>query len=399
MRSLYTLILNVFQLGIFFLSFLIPRKRGVWVFGAWEGKKFADNPRSLYEHVAANEVDLTPIWIAKSKHLCAELKRQGVRVYYYLSLKGLWYQLRADVVFFSHSHSVDLLGGAVWRSKCRYQLWHGTPLKKILKDDAAHVSKESRVYRRAASFVFPWLKNQWDFVSSPSDFYSKIIASAFGSTPVVSGYPRNDAILPVAYKGGVCKVTNIMYMPTFRGDAGASNESNGLMQEVLTLAGFDVARLDDACEAMGVELHIRLHPVNKLNASLSREIQLSRHLHIQDGSVDFYRAINDVDLLISDYSSVIFDFLLTGRPVIMAAFDLASYIEKSRALYFSYEGMTLTRDVLCWDDVMSHVSSFISAGFSSEYAERYKALRDLTNKYGPGGASARIVTELRSIGF
>ena len=79
-----------------FLSSIVPKNQKIWVFGAWNGNSFSDNPKYLYLYVnQCCKENVLPIWITKDRTLAENLSTQGINSYYYKSILGIYYQLIA----------------------------------------------------------------------------------------------------------------------------------------------------------------------------------------------------------------------------------------------------------------------------------------------------------------
>ncbi len=119
------LLIYIFSLPLYYLMYLIPKKKKLWVFGAWFGVKYFDNPRFLFEYIKNNSSEIQVIWITKDKSIC-----NNQEILYKYSLKAIYFSLRAEVFFVSHSTLSDLF--AFINANCRkvIQLWHGIPIKK-----------------------------------------------------------------------------------------------------------------------------------------------------------------------------------------------------------------------------------------------------------------------------
>ncbi len=95
MKFLSTILMYVVYAG----SCLFPRSHSVWVFIGWhrghDTEIFADNTKYLFLHIANNEQELSPIWLAKDRTLANTLRSHGYSAHYEKSLMGIWYALRA----------------------------------------------------------------------------------------------------------------------------------------------------------------------------------------------------------------------------------------------------------------------------------------------------------------
>ena len=91
MKNAVILILKYFMM---YVSCLFPRSKKIYVFGAWLGQKFADNPKYLFLE-AQDHPDIRPVWITKDSEVCRQVRSMGYEAYEYRSFKGIWIQLRA----------------------------------------------------------------------------------------------------------------------------------------------------------------------------------------------------------------------------------------------------------------------------------------------------------------
>ena len=77
MRNVIKLIFELAGLPIFFLAGFIPRSKRLWVFGAWHGKRYADNARFLFENVSDTVEDVNAVWISKNPDVVATIRAHG----------------------------------------------------------------------------------------------------------------------------------------------------------------------------------------------------------------------------------------------------------------------------------------------------------------------------------
>ena len=121
-------------LPVYWLSFVVPKDKNLWVFGSTFGRRFADNPKYLYLYTAQFHGDKTKaVWISHNKDIVKLLNDNGYEAYYYHSLKGMWKCLRAKIyIFDNYSKDISfwLSGGAI-----KFNLWHGSGNKKTNYDN------------------------------------------------------------------------------------------------------------------------------------------------------------------------------------------------------------------------------------------------------------------------
>lgn len=350
-------------LPIYWLSFLFPRDNRIWLFGSTFGRRFADNPRYLYLYVSQHsdrkgkklqESDntedvncrgLRPIWISHDREIIEFLTQNGYEAYYNHSLRGIWYCLRGKIYFFdnySKDISFWLSGGAV-----KFNMWHGIPLKKIQADNIFDkVRHPKNGWERFKSFPRRLSDEKPShYVLTTSTFMKPIFESAFQTKKIsTAGYPRIDGF---AYDGiqnlytdveqkaleKIKAVLNqdtnskmIYYMPTFR-------DSEQKFFDVVDLEQFQWF-----LEENHYVFCAKLHPKSKLREKFQR--MESRNIVNIDADTDPYVFIPVSDMLVTDYSSIYFDYLFTGKPIVFFDYDLETYLKDSREMYFDYKEYT-----------------------------------------------------------
>lgn len=336
----------VLRLPFSIISSLIPKNKKIWVFGAWFGEKFADNPKYFYQFVNDN-TDIKAIWIYKDKKLESYFDKNKIRSYYYKSFYGVLYQLLASKVFVSHSISSDLNPLTISLNTQRIQMWHGVPLKKIMYDNPA----ECRWWNKNILYRL-FTNNFYTYVLSPAPLFNDVFSSAFDIPTkkiIDSGYPRNDVFTRRKIKTDNARL-KVIYMPTYRN----SSQSRDLLFS--DKYNFDFQRLDKTLTDNLIELTIRVHPANLPPQSLLEQLKKSESV-VLSTSDDVYEDINNYDCLITDYSSILFDFSLTKRPIIFSAFDLNEYLSDERDMYHIYQDISGGNEARNWDDVLQKLLS------------------------------------------
>ena len=334
------------------VSLIVPRSKRIWAFGSWYGGRFADNPKYFFLHCAAREREAVhAVWLSMSSTVVRRIRALGFPAYHRLSPSGLWYALRAGVYIFDcrvMDVSSVASSGAV-----KVNLWHGVPLKMIERDipqstnALAQANHGSALVRAANKVLRPQLSERYDYILGTSRATCERLAGAFGvptSQVINGGYPRTDVLLSGddgarfrmpeenrvieqcrAYAREGTRV--MLYMPTFRD---WRNDADRVIP-------IDWAALDKVLEAHNGALFCKLHPNDQ--ARLPDLAGLSR-VHLIPSNVDPYPILRETDALISDYSSIFFDYLLLDRPLVFYPYDLDDYRKYSRALYDDYDTVT-----------------------------------------------------------
>lgn len=355
---------------VMYLSCLAPRSRKIWVFGAWLGQQFADNPKYLF--IEANQMKgIRPVWITKNPEVVREVRGFGYEAYLFSSGKGILCQLRAKYAVMCNGIS-DLnhtfLGRAVFLN-----VWHGVPLKKIGYDDTKGKNWDSRGQKiRRKIQQFPLGR---EYVVATSDTFAKIYRSAFrrpSEQILTYGQPRNDVFYDIDHIFPVNEKLRrrleghkvVLYAPTHR--------LEGSIPFPLK-ENFDLKRLDEFCRDNHILFIIRRHFYH-----FQEELDLSGYSNILDmtrESLDIQELLMGTDLLVTDYSSTYIDYLLLDRPVIFYDFDYDSYIEKDREMYFPYEKVTPGIKAETFDELMEGMRQVFSG--ADMFAEDRKRVRNL----------------------
>jgi CDP-glycerol glycerophosphotransferase len=349
------ILLNLPLNMLYLLANFFPKDDSLWIFSAWGGKKYSDNPRYLYEYILLNHKKINPVWISKDKILYTELKSKGVPAVYAYSTGGFFTQLRAAVAVFTHSVDWDFLSPLIARQTLRVQAWHGIPIKKIGFDDIRHTKKlffRNEFFKRLLPFKVDFY---YDLVLAVSSYDKEIYKTAFKiheDNISITGYPRNDAILNS--KNDLNGI-NVIYLPTYRGAVGSEFK-------LLIDYGFDYEKYDSILKRYDCKFFIKLHPVQKISSKDLEKIKLSENIKFIENDVDLNDLLGNFSILISDYSGAILDYLITGRPFILAPFDHKNYLKEDRDLYIKYDELCCESACNSWDEVFSSLSKILDGG-------------------------------------
>lgn len=333
---------QIFILPIYFMSFLMPRSRKIWVFGSTFGHRFADNPKYFYLYLNKHySHQIRSIWITRDRQVKKLLSDNGLNAYYLYSVKGIWYSLRAKVYLYdnySKDISFILSGGAI-----KVNLWHGVPLKKIQMDNRFDYIRHPRTKREYFNSLLRRISDEkpTDYVLTTSSMLQPIFASAFQTNRIIiSGYPRNDCL--VSDKLQLLTVNEneqlelikmhktqkkiALYMPTFRDS------------EIKFFDIIDINKFHSFLVKEKIQFLFKLHPKSKLNEQF-KNLSGQNFSFIHQSS-DPYPLLKYTDFLVTDYSSIYFDYLITDKPIIFFSYDLEEYVSNSRDLYFDYLSFT-----------------------------------------------------------
>jgi CDP-glycerol glycerophosphotransferase len=272
------------------------------------------------------------------------------------------------------------------------QTWHGTPLKRIALDvERPQFTNGMAYHDRLRKDVA-----SWNALLSANTFSTPIFRRAFGFDGDILeyGYPRNDLLRSADSAGRAADVRRqlglpadkriVLYAPTWRDDA------------TIRAAGYGFPLhldFDALAQALGPD-HITLVRAHQM-------IQETLVTGVTDGRVIDVTSYPDMadllliaDVLITDYSSAMFDFAVTGRPMLFFTYDLERYRDKLRGFYFDFEAEAPGPLLRTSDDLIDAARSAddISRGYRAAYdsfAAKFCSLED-------GKAAVRAVDWLLS---
>ncbi len=330
-------------LPVYWISFLVPRDRKIWLFGSTFGRRFADNPKYLYLYVSQHkkELGVRPVWISHDKSIVSMLSKKGYEAYYYHSFRGICMALRGKIyIFDNYSKDINFWqsGGAV-----KLNLWHGVGNKRINYDNIhdkvrhpASLWERWKYFPRRLSDEKPS-----HYILATSPMMCRIFAKAFHVPKrhvLEAGYPRNDYIIGSDIKNiympserkalGMLKRWKavgagiVLYMPTFR-------DSETMFAGIMDLNAFNAF-----LEKNNLLFLVKLHPKSKLKDTFAKFSY--SNISCLDADADPYVFLGKADILVTDYSSVYSDFMLLDRPVVSFQYDYKEYSGQTREGYFDF---------------------------------------------------------------
>ena len=286
------------------------------------------------------------------------------------------------------------------------QIWHGAPLKHIELD----------LYRKRLAgmpvLLRPLLKFQktiigrypfYDVVVATSQwFITEVFQHCFKAKQfIATGYPRNDILFGWPDPGSIShrlawinvdkKVLETvraartdghkicLYVPTFRKDMAGPFEKE-----------LDLSRLSAFAKNHNLLVVLKLHPFMHGQCRISQYPNLIKYAPLGD----VYPLMVHCDLLITDYSSIFFDFLLLDRPIVFFPYDLEQYLSQDRAMYFDYETMTPGPKCRTYDELELQIEKSFKASYRDEYAEMRKKIRDYTHDHEDNQSHKRLFSSI-----
>ena len=313
------------------------------IFISFHGRGYSDNPRAIYEAMIQD-----PRW-------------QGYRFIWFIKhhkKKGLQIPGAEIKEYFSFSYFYHLSKAKFWVVNCKLplyickkpeqvylQTWHGTPLKRLAHD--IDVAEDTTFYRSAVSYEqmchsYDVDVARYNYMISPNAFCTEVFPHAFGIDPqrlVETGYPRNDFIVN-ATQEQILSIKKrlqlpmdkkiILYAPTWRDN---SYVSAGYTFELK--ADFRLWK-----KILGEDFIVLFKPHYLIINKYQDDPSLKGFLYSIPAAAEINELYVISDVLITDYSSVFFDYAILKRPMYFYMYDLENYASDLRGFY-----LDITKDL------------------------------------------------------
>ncbi|MBA8795007.1 CDP-glycerol glycerophosphotransferase (TagB/SpsB family) [Friedmanniella endophytica] len=343
------------------------------LFASFDGRSVGDNPAAIRHELVRRRPDLTEYWVVAEHSV--PVPDGAVPV---LDRSREFYELRSRARWFVTNAFPD--GQFLRRDGQRVlQTWHGTPLKRLGTDRIGFADTDQR--RRALADQTA----QWSWLISQNPHSTEVFRRAYlyEGTVAEIGYPRNDALTRPLTKDEDRELRSrlglapaepvVLFMPTWRETGDDAITGLDLDWLVRGLGG-------------GHRVLVRGH-ANTVAAG--RDVRADRVV-----DVTTYPELSDLlrlaDVLVTDYSSVMFDYSVTRRPMVFFVPDLEAYAGRDRGVYFDLADRAPGPLVTSTDAVVEEIRR-AAGGVPPEHAEAYARWVADFNPWDDGGASARAV--------
>lgn len=305
----------------------------IWLFSSTDNSHYNYNSRYLFEYVKENLPEITPLFVINDPELRNSLSSKYGKQYFIEteSIQGIRQALSAGVWF--TSAGLPAYGTGLHKKRLIINLWHGVPLKKIALLDP-NLKKAARIYFKK---IF---SENYTCILTTSHELIPLMARSFAVSEdkiKVWGQPRNDGlfqkndcheILGQLFPDLPEYTKTVLYAPTFR-DYG--------QVQLFPFKDFDQEQLEAFLDEKNMLLFIRTHVAEQGSAApyLGKRIRFLGNEQAEDVT----GILNIFDCLITDYSSIYIDYLLTDKPMIFLPYDRQQYLD-GRGMNFDYDDVT-----------------------------------------------------------
>ncbi|MCK9152262.1 CDP-glycerol glycerophosphotransferase family protein [Methanobacterium alcaliphilum] len=371
----------------------LPVINDLIIFESNMGRNYSGNPRYIYEEMVHQGLDkkMQCVWVFEDTSTeipgnAKKIKRSRLNYYYYMARAKIWVFDTRDPKYIKKRDQGFYI-----------QTWHGTPLKKLGMDmDDVFMAGSENIMEYKCNFYKDTKK--WDFLLAQNEFSSQIFENAFAFSGKYSplqdiwtyGYPRNDILTNKNNEGDINRLKSklgipedkkvLLYAPTWR-----DNEFHDKSKyKFVTDMDFDLLQQ---------ELSEEYVIIVKYHYLVVEDVDWSDY----EGFVYTFGALQDIaelylvsDVLITDYSSVMFDYCILDRPMLFFMYDLETYRDELRGFYLNVLEeipgpiSKKTEDLI--EDIKNHDSD--------EFKKKYDVFTQKFVKYDDGKSASRVVNRI-----
>lgn len=299
---------------------------------------------------------------------------------------AFWYQCRSKFIFYSYRND-GYRKIKSYRNQIIIDTTHGTPLKKI-----GYLDKTS-------SSLIKY-EDTFDFIICQSNFGKKIIKDAFGATEqqcLLTGLPRNDEL----FKENGFKIFEeihysklVIWMPTWRQGSGVTDIIDSEVQFPI-LTSDNIGTMDEFLTSQNILLIIKPHPYQKNNLIFHNHftnIKIIDNEYLFNKGITLYELLGQSDALLTDYSSVYFDYLLLDRPIGFTSVDYDSYNQNRGFVVNDPEKIMPGDHIRNFESLIVFLKKISSN--QDEFSENRKAVSKIVNEYNDPYSTERMLAKL-----
>lgn len=360
----------------------LPVHKGTVVFESHMGKQYSDSPKYIYEALRRRELPFKLLWSFSRNRAgfpseAKTVRRNSLRYCYALARAEYWVDNQGLPRQYSRRRETTYI-----------QTWHGTPLKLMGFDEPRLAALEPAAKAEQQAMV-----DRWSALLVPSEYFIETFARSYNyrGKLVRSGMPRNDLLVSGGDPETVAAIKRrlqlpldkkiVLYAPTFREE---QRILRGRMELHLDLDEMMAGLADDYF------LAVRGHYLDS--------VRLAHRHHAFASDVSGHHDVTELmlaaDVLITDYSSVMFDFANTKRPMIFFAYDYDKYMYEERGAYFDLAEVAPGPVVGTTEEVIDALRDIEAVRDS--YTATYEEFVARFCEYETGKASETVVDEFFS---
>ena len=395
-RAVYAVYKKLVALLYLFARLFTPMDPHLVLFEAFQGRQYTCSPKALYLQMKADPAfrDYRFVWVftkdAEERNPIADERTAIVRY------KSRGHKLACARAKYVVTNSMPLGFFRPRKGQRVIETWHGTPLKRLgcdIEVDSNSINTAEEIHARYRERV----AKLTDFLS-PSDFYTEKLTSAFdlkGAGSHVNilqlGYPRNDFLSrftpadvhAIKARLGVPEGKKvILYAPTFR--------DNQKLDKAYSYSFTLEMDFDRLLTELGEDYVVLFRPHYFIANQFDFDHYAGRVINVA-GVDDVNEVYVISDLLITDYSSVFFDYAILRRPILLYMYDLELYQSQLRDFYIDLSALPFPI-VRTQPDLEQAIHDAFAA--PSVYHDAYRRFNETYTPMDDGNASRRVLHAL-----
>jgi len=378
----------VAYMGFYVMERLCPKSSNIWCFSTWKNYPHTmDNLRAVFEAVKDDPEIIKIILLQGQKKPEWQVEGVNIRFVQEVSLSGVFYLSVAKVYLMGTSlRGFTNFHALVGNKHQIIQLWHGIPLKRIGKLFPPEKFWEEETKKYSATVC-----------SSPSD--QEFMQQAFDPLSIdrvwQTGLPRNDFILatdeqlPNDYYTELEKIRDqvagrflILYAPTWRDS----------VENVYQFSAEEQSELDALLARHNAVLAIRGHANVRSKVDYQDVGALNNIIYVNDVP-DANLLLKEAGALITDYSSIYIDYLITDRPIVYFTYDIDRYINERGFLYELVEAFVCD-PAIGFKQLLTDIECAITEGVKDR--ARYHRVKSLFHQHADSCA-LNVVNKIKAL--
>lgn len=364
---------------------ILPINDKIAIFQSFHGKSYSCNPKAIYEQLLKNNSDIKGVYVLDNIFTDVPnntiIIRPNTLKYYYYMARGKYFINNGNFPDFYEKR----------KGTIHLQTWHGTPLKKLGLD----ISKESPSYAENVSPELIRRNSRWDYLIGPNEYTSNILQRAynFKKEMLNVGYPRNDVLYSIESDEKAKSIKKklgidfnkkvVLYAPTWR-----DSDFHGINARQPYKLKFDIdefKRRFGGTHVLIVRLHYR--DASRLGIDIKDNCIIN---------ASFYDDIQELylisDILITDYSSVMFDYANLKRNTIFYCYDYLKYKSEIRGVYLNFAAIAPGPIVFEEEQLFQAIENIDS--IHNQYIEKIENFYNEYCSWEDGGASNRVIDRI-----
>lgn len=385
---------DLFYFGLRILNTIIPKKNNQILFASIPD--YSDNAKALYEYFVTNQIhqQYDIVWLVNDPEILRLLTQRGIKVHLEQSVRGLCSIFRSKYIIGTHNNYCGI------KAKNQYiiNLWHGVPLKAMGYVDNLESESTLKYFRKGGEAD--------DILTVTSSIMRNTMVASFLIDPrkvVITGQPRNDYLFMNHQEQKLSKLLDLdlskynkllLYMPTFRVDHGRVEG---------TIKHLDFLRSEYFNKFLrnnNMLFVLKLHPFEEKYwlsqdnfKDFNGDIVILKTEHLTGPLISIYEVLKEFDVLITDYSSIYFDFLLLNKPIIFLPLDLEQYTQTRGFSLEPYDFWTPGPKATTIEMLIDEIQKCISD--PAYYEMERKTINSLINQFQDGSSCERVWNQIQ----